>query len=573
MATMNEHIKKITKNKSRAPYNFVGLNGSVVKNDHPINDFGSLTGYSGFITLSIETKTPVFIRDTQISTAEPSSNFFSPGEVLRIPGSSIRGLFRNMVEMITYGNFTNFNDQQLYFRAMKAGGPLASAYKSYGISDFLGGSVVYKTQCGIMKRKGSNFEISCISKPLQILKEEARKLLNRDYKPYQILKRGNSYYCITGDISNKKNDWIIPAIETTAKVIQLKESDVNLYEQDRNRSKDHINFFDYLSSKDEVPVFFVQIGGHTILGNTVMLRVPYLNLISDHIPEILHKDVSQDFASAIFGSLESNPSRVIVEDCFSTQEIEAQSVGKAFSKALQSPKPTSYQHYLCQISSEPGSIANYQTTSRIKKGFNNPDQTEEFGLHEIRGYKQYWHKSENFEWRETNSEVRSDMCQEINPVKTGTRFKGRVFFNNLTRIELGALLTAIQLPEDCCHKIGLGKPIGLGSIRIESELFMFFDDNNVKDFYQNLTSSPIRQNETEFINNFRDFLKEQIKSKSIVHSIWENWRLSKLKKMLSFKEKPVDGRTTYLNLDDFSKINGKTDPEAAKKVLPDPEDI
>jgi hypothetical protein len=55
-------------------------------------------------------------------------------------------------------------------------------------------------------------------------------------------------------------------------------------------------------------------------------------------------------------------------------------------------------------------------------------------------------------------------------VKAGITFSGRVRFNNLTNLELGALLEALQLPSGCSHRLGMGRPLGLGSVRITSRL-------------------------------------------------------------------------------------------------------
>jgi hypothetical protein len=53
-------------------------------------------------------------------------------------------------------------------------------------------------------------------------------------------------------------------------------------------------------------------------------------------------------------------------------------------------------------------------------------------------------------------------------LRAGTRFTGRIYFDNLTGEELGALLYAIEGDRRYDHaiKIGKGKPRGLGSMRL-----------------------------------------------------------------------------------------------------------
>jgi CRISPR/Cas system CSM-associated protein Csm3 (group 7 of RAMP superfamily) len=54
----------------------------------------------------------------------------------------------------------------------------------------------------------------------------------------------------------------------------------------------------------------------------------------------------------------------------------------------------------------------------------------------------------------------------IQPLDNGTKFHVRIDFTNLEEDEFGALLLAVTLEENMRHKIGYGKPLGLGSISL-----------------------------------------------------------------------------------------------------------
>lgn len=54
----------------------------------------------------------------------------------------------------------------------------------------------------------------------------------------------------------------------------------------------------------------------------------------------------------------------------------------------------------------------------------------------------------------------------IQPLDRDTRFHARIDFTNLEADEFGALLKAVVLEEGMRHKIGYGKPMGLGSMQI-----------------------------------------------------------------------------------------------------------
>ncbi len=56
--------------------------------------------------------------------------------------------------------------------------------------------------------------------------------------------------------------------------------------------------------------------------------------------------------------------------------------------------------------------------------------------------------------------------QYIQPLAVGTDFSTRIDFTNLEADEFAALLFSMQLQADMRHKIGYGKPLGLGSVQL-----------------------------------------------------------------------------------------------------------
>lgn len=55
----------------------------------------------------------------------------------------------------------------------------------------------------------------------------------------------------------------------------------------------------------------------------------------------------------------------------------------------------------------------------------------------------------------------------IQPLDYDTQFHFRIDFTNLEDVEFGALLLAVALEKDMRHKIGYGKPLGLGSVYLD----------------------------------------------------------------------------------------------------------
>jgi CRISPR/Cas system CSM-associated protein Csm3 (group 7 of RAMP superfamily) len=74
-----------------------------------------------------------------------------------------------------------------------------------------------------------------------------------------------------------------------------------------------------------------------------------------------------------------------------------------------------------------------------------------------------WSWQSHTDEAETNLEGHS----AVKPIRRGSRFTFPVRFDNLTRGELGLLLYALRPTAPFRHKLGMGKPIGLGSVRID----------------------------------------------------------------------------------------------------------
>jgi len=81
----------------------------------------------------------------------------------------------------------------------------------------------------------------------------------------------------------------------------------------------------------------------------------------------------------------------------------------------------------------------------------------------MRGRKFYYHRPLG---PRTTTE-KSKYNKTIEAVKPGTVFEFGVDYTNLTDDELALLVFALVLESEMCHKVGMGKPVGLGSVKIE----------------------------------------------------------------------------------------------------------
>lgn len=99
--------------------------------------------------------------------------------------------------------------------------------------------------------------------------------------------------------------------------------------------------------------------------------------------------------------------------------------------------------------------------------------------HPPQGRKVYLHHREpdvdgrSYETGEPDK--KRNLKMRVTPLRKGTEFLAHLDFVNLAAEELGWLLYAARPTPEFRHKLGLGKPLGLGRVRIDPVAFAFLD--------------------------------------------------------------------------------------------------
>ena len=165
--------------------------------------------------------------------------------------------------------------------------------------------------------------------------------------------------------------------------------------------------------------------------------------IAAHVPKVLQEGIV-DFAEAVFGNKECWAGRVFFEDLY-LQKDKAEDCDKAaYAKILLGPNPCLVKNYLCP-SPKDGKPSEWKLCTGAEKG----------DLVSIKGYKMYWHSHGKWEHEEQDNRKYDDKeCapKKIRPVKEKKKFSGRVRFENLSAVELGALV-AVALRYSRCFII------------------------------------------------------------------------------------------------------------------------
>lgn len=202
------------------------------------------------------------------------------------------------------------------------------------------------------------------------------------------------------------------------------------------------------------PCYFVLENNQVqAFGHGRWFRIPYRKSVGDRIDDRLEDENIVDFTDAVFGRKALWAGRVSFEDA-QLQSAPAYAC-KDYVIPLMKANPTSYQLYLKQ-------------SRQLPAHWDSP------AAGEVRGYKMYWHQQiGNNDWRTPYSEGLEQHTHEIHPLVKNNVFTGKIHFRNLTAIELGALLKVFQLGndnQDIVYKLGLGKSLGMGSVRIQAKL-------------------------------------------------------------------------------------------------------
>jgi CRISPR-associated protein (TIGR03986 family) len=190
---------------------------------------------------------------------------------------------------------------------------------------------------------------------------------------------------------------------------------------------------------------------------------------------------------------------------------------------LNTPHPTCEQFYLVD---EPNNtrVVRYDDRFGQKVG-------------KLRGRKFYLHQQQiNDEY--AYAKVIDRMNSTVELLTEGT-FKFTVDFHNLTDYELGLLLYALELESDLRHKLGMGKPLGLGSVKITIDKLLLI---NREERYRAILSDGIR-NEQEYKYKFiqNGFKKvqagEQTDNIKVIEQAFNNLPyIQDLKVILAFKD-------------------------------------
>jgi len=456
----------------KAPYNFVPLNNKVfypdsdwadrVSHDIPFED-----GESGVIELIIKAETPIFVRnghsekDAENKTDKYKS-FSKIGDKFFIPGTTIKGTIRSVLEIFSFGRLSQYNND--YF-----------AYRDFNLPQYRDN--MSDIQCGWLQKKYDNkFYLSKRGEPVKVTHNEIKDQFG-DFKPYEkdsLLKQssldenvlypnfGNGRLVCTGKMNGKYHEYIF----SNSQIEEIPVDDIVIQSFLTVHKPNPIfktKWLNKINSGEQIPVFFTETetGDVHSLGLSYMYRYPFGKSVEHCIVQEKHKG-KKDLSELLFGYTNADEAlRGRVQFChaFATQKIDPKKISSV-SGVLGEPKASYYPLYLKQ-------------DQKLYKDYDN-------GNSEIAGRKRYrihGKINDNNGIKELPQGNQNERMKNIfNPLPKGTEFATKINVHNLKPIELGALLSGITLHNipNVYHNMGLAKSFGYGKVSFSITSFENF---------------------------------------------------------------------------------------------------
>ncbi len=539
----------------KAPFNFVPLNDKVffpdwadkISQDIPFED-----GEDGIITVEIKNMTPLFIRDghPKDRKTEWSCHIIDENgnKKFYIPGSTLKGCFRNVLEIISFSKLNRYNNDSFGYRSfttqirgvnysekMKAVNGCGWLYKEgddYYIEECANG--IQKIRHYDLRKKFPCFKsgadhqtAECKQKSLKYntdgelyptISINGGELSYKDNNTQKQVPKGSYKVVCTGYMQGKNVEYLFS--ERLNSPIPVSDEVFNTFDTVHQ----HTPYYAGQNGKDgflknrlkngfRIPVFFEKRGDQICaIGITRMFRYPFDNSVSKSIEHTTkdHFSPKLDLSDVIFGYISKAAQlkgRVHIGNAFS-DDIVTDDVCSLETGVFGQPRASYYPLYIKQTGN---TISNYSTKNVV-----------------ISGRKRYRITKNGMVLPLSKGNGNENLLVSFRPLPKGLTFKCHISVHNLNKVEIGALLSAITFNNtpECYHNLGLAKSFGYGAVAckaILSKSFKYSMDDYLKDFNEEI-SCFLQQNGSSLQSE--NVLKNLVSIASATHTAEEMVQMS-----------------------------------------------
>jgi len=584
----------------KAPFNFVPVSSEVyypgwadqISHDIPFSD-----GISGKLSITIEAKTPIFIRDSKsktefchIMTSNREKEYF-------IPGTSIKGMVRNVLEILSFSKFDKIYDSKYAIRDLhnsqvytlkEDSNKIRCGWLSIKKNDQTGKETVKIVNCGIPWRIShqqldDKFSTNFVNTFNQggtafedggngtRFKKEYFKTAKYKYdlfnnRTQSCFKRGslilNRQLCLFSDDASDKKGTIVFTGQPTARIINRSgkfyefvfiepettaaENPLSVDKQIWSNFKFH--YYDYddnkasvdwkwrksqLEKNEKIPVFFR-------LDDNDSTKVKDLGL--SYLYKMPYKHSVKDLLPEKHKQHGNTFKPDLAESIFGFTDSDGSlkgrvSIGPAF---VQKGTHVTTADQITTVFGSPK--ASYyplyikQSGDNGRVNFTYKTFMDDDAI--LSGFKRYPVKSIATS-RNNVERIPEKMRVNLTPLCCNTKFETTIRYFNLRPVELGALLSALTFHNNstyCYHALGMGKPDGFGRVSIQIQGMDSYEMEKYLNEFESELSAYLSENKTDFKWNESPQVKELI-------------AMAKLQENLEARQK-------YMDLFEFAKAKG-----------------
>jgi len=532
-----------------SPYNFVPMAETVhipswqhISHDSPEKD-----GLSGIIEYELRNVSPLMVGDKRIEDERGGivEFFKTPDNQYAIPGTSLKGMIRNWLEIATHSRLSIINDNWLSYRDLRN--------KEYTdlLTDSVNGAYKAKSQAGWLKFESGEWKLY----PAQVWRIENSEIQKtfsitiKDKEAEKIYAKLGGLQAVNFEPEDEKThaNHTVPMVYASATSIkkatpdsakgflivtgqmpgpkfpkpgQSKGKHMNFifsppsrqpleYENemvlkgflDINKEKGDFQYLKKLGHQHGIPVFFIQSQQKvTQIGMAQMFRFPYKHSVGQlrYPSHIDNGDKAKDFTQILFGDVDSHSETRSQKGrlSFSLAKAQTEHITTQLlpSTVLGAPRNSFYPAYIDQ--------------NEIKGSYSTYNQK----VAKLSGFKRYAvHKGFNANVLpkppEIKGKVNYKVAVQIKALSENQIFSGKVRFHNLNKFELGALLYTLNISkqEGLYHQLGMGKPYGLGKVKFENIKLDLTEEQNLS--------------EQKIIDSFIDYADNEIQSKQTINQL------------------------------------------------------
>lgn len=604
----------------KAPYNFVPLAQTVVfpdwaekiSMDIPFED-----GISGTIDVSYTAQTPVFIGNGKPDKNSPRvENYKAANGKYALPGSSLRGMLRNVIEIASFGKFCRIDDSILSVRDLQN----PNLYGKYLTIDHGGRNYESRAKAGWLCNESGGWFLY----PVEYHRVED-SILEEIYNPREF------YEAFFKNKKGPKVETYEDRCEPQLRRKSLNKNPVVYFSLDRETVHEHHGGMKLWYSKASVVrknSFPSSTKGYTVLTGQPGRRENWKTHRKEgkHMDFIFEEKTSKKILmdkEIIRALQDANPPKAanqqkgldINKELRDFQNNNypgipvfylADSNGNPESIGLSQMFRLPYKNTLMEAvlhSSELhgeegrmdlpecifGKIDNKKTSLRGRVQFEdavgknvsldslvttilgnpkpsfypnyieqNPRKGDYTTLMDddvrLRGWKRYPVRNDL-----KPDDKQKNVGTQFTPLKKDSVFEGKIHFHNLKPQELGALLWAITWNnnETLSHAIGMGKPYGFGQIKAKIKSLSFLENSNCSNDYTEANSETI----ASWLGAFEKYMKSQLPD-------WKN--SPQLKELFAMADPKMAERSGWKNMLKHMKLgkpNEFVDSKKAKEFL------